>query len=318
MKTIKIKFTDWYPTFKENDNSFLRRLQKYYNVELSDNPDYVFYSTWGTEHLKYDCIKIFYTAEDISPDFNLCDYAIGFDDIKFGDRYLRFSLFPIQDAFPDAVKKHEFTQADIDMKTEFCDYLVSNAKADPLRTEVFKKLSKYKRVDSGGKYMNNIGGIVENKLEFQKKHKFSIAFENGAMKGYTSEKIVHPFSVHSIPIYWGNPDIALDFNTKSFINYWDFNNLDDMIDYVIKVDNDDELYYSILREPIFEGGKVPERFTPEYFERFLCHIFDQPLESASRRCMYTWRRVYVEDMKRYAELDKKSKKLPFKICNKLF
>lgn len=317
MKTIKIKFTDWYQGFDEENNSFIRRLRKYYNCVVSDNPDYVFYSTWGMEHLKYDCIKIFYTAEDISPDFNLCDYAIGFDDILFGDRYIRFSLFPIQDAFPDACNKHNFTEDDLACKTEFCDYIVSNGNGDPLRTEIFNKLCEYKKVDSGGRYMNNIGGPVKNKLEFQKKHKFSIAFENGSMKGYTTEKIIHPFAAHSIPIYWGNPDIAKDFNSKSFINYFDFNSIDDMIDYIIKVDNDDELYRSILKEPIFENGVVPERFTQEYFEKFLCHIFDQPLEKASRRCNYTWHRVYVNDMKRLAQLNEKSTKLPFKVLNKI-
>lgn len=318
MKTIKIKFTDWYQGFDPENNSFIRRLRKYYNVENSDNPDYVFYSTWGYEHLKYDCIKIFYTAEDISPDFNLCDYAIGFDDISFGDRYIRFSLFPIQDAFPLAVEKHKFSQEDIDKKTEFCDYIVSNANGDPIRTEVFKKLSEYKKVDSGGRYLNNIGEPVKDKLEFQKKHKFSIAFENGAMKGYTTEKIIHPFAAKSIPIYWGNPDIAKDFNPKSFINYYDFNNLNDMIDYIIKVDNDDELYKSILREPIFVDGTVPERFTQEYFEKYLCHIFDQDLQNASRRCMYSWRHIYIENINDLVSLQEKSKKLPFRICNKIF
>lgn len=35
---------------------------------------------------KYDCIKIFFTGEEQSPDFNIADYAVGYDDIRFGDR----------------------------------------------------------------------------------------------------------------------------------------------------------------------------------------------------------------------------------------
>ena len=60
---------------------------------LSNNPDYLFYSGFGYEHLKYNCIRIFFTGECITPDFNECDYAIGFDRLDFGDRYLRFPLF---------------------------------------------------------------------------------------------------------------------------------------------------------------------------------------------------------------------------------
>jgi glyoxylate carboligase len=54
--------------------------------------------------------------------------------------------------------------------------------------------------------MNNIGYIVDNKRQFQSEYKFSIAFENNAHRpqypGYTTEKIMEPMTVNSIPIYW--------------------------------------------------------------------------------------------------------------------
>ncbi len=317
MKTIKIKFCDWYTGFNEEDNWLTNLLRKDYNIEFSDEPDYVFFSVWGNSHLNYDCIKIFYTAEDISPDFNLCDYAIGFDNMVFEDRYIRFSLFMNQKEFPVAAKKHIYTETDLKEKTGFCDYVVSNGNGDPIRTEIFHRLSEYKKVDSGGRYLNNIGGPIESKFEFQKKHKFSITFENGAQRGYTTEKIVHAFAAKTIPIYWGNPDIASDFNTKSFINYRDYGNLDDLIKRVIEVDNDDELYRSILSEPIFEDGEIPEKFRMETLEKFLCHIIEQPLSEAGRRCFHTWRRVYIADSQYNKKIIDNSRKLLPRIAYKL-
>lgn len=317
MKKIKIKFCDWHKDFDLTNNFITRILSKFYEVELSEDPDYVFFSVWGNSHLNYDCVKIFYTAEDFTPDFNLCDYAIGFDNIAFEDRYLRFALFPIQDKFIDAANKHIFTQDDLDKKTEFCDFIVSNGKCDPIRTEIFYKLSEYKKVNSGGKYLNNIGGPVKSKYEFQEKHKFSIAFENGAQKGYTTEKIIHAFAAKNIPIYWGNPDIDKDFNPKSFVNYWDYGNIDDVVKRVIEIDNDDNLYKSILKEPIFEGGQIPERFQTKTLENFLRNIFDQPLSEASRRCMYTWKKVYISKTIRNKHILDKSQKLLPRIANKL-
>ena len=61
----------------------------------SEDPDYIIYSGFGNDHLKYDCIRIFFTGECITPDFNECDYAIGFDRLTFGDRYARIPLYNI-------------------------------------------------------------------------------------------------------------------------------------------------------------------------------------------------------------------------------
>ena len=40
-----------------------------------------------------DCVVFFVTGEDECPNFNLCDYALGFEHLEYGDRYLRFPLY---------------------------------------------------------------------------------------------------------------------------------------------------------------------------------------------------------------------------------
>ena len=196
-------------------------LSKKYDVEVSDDPDYLIYSIFGYENLQYDsCVKIFYVGENITPDFNLCDYAIGFDLMEFGDRYMRLPYYVLYDIEKLATPK--IIDPETVLNRKFCSFVVSNANASPERNRFFHLLSEYKKVDSGGRFENNIGGPVENKREFISQYKFNIAFENSMRDGYTTEKILEPMIVNSLPIFWGNRKEGLDFNPNSFIDASDY------------------------------------------------------------------------------------------------
>ena len=125
--------------------------------------------------------------------------------------------------------------------------------------------------------MNNIGYVVDNKRKFQSEYKFSISFENNAYRpqypGYTTEKIMEPMTVNSIPIYWGNPKIELEFNTKSFINFYDFKSDDDMIEYIIELDKNDKKYIEVLNNQWFPNGEVPFSNKKENIKKFIKKIF---------------------------------------------
>lgn len=295
LKTVKINFSDFWKGFDPNNNFLINVLRERYDVQISDDPDYLFFSCFGLEHTLFDGVKIFYTGEDVSPDFNFCDYAIGFDEIQFGDRYLRFPIFTHRRGFAEAMVKHHVTDADIAQKDKFCNFVYSNKKANPIRGQFFEMLSQYKRVDSGGGYLNNVGGPVRDKLAFQSRYKFSIAFENDKSEGYTTEKITDAFAAKTVPIYWGNPHVAQDFNAKAFINCNDFATFEDVIERVKEIDEDDALFRAMLEEPIFTPENKPERFSADRLREFLFAIFDQPLESASRRSRYSWQRFVIED-----------------------
>lgn len=45
---IKVNFCDFWPHFNI-ENLSLGFLQKFYNIEISENPDYLFYSVYGFE-----------------------------------------------------------------------------------------------------------------------------------------------------------------------------------------------------------------------------------------------------------------------------
>ena len=118
------------------------------------------------------------------------------------------------------------------------------------------KLSKYKIVDCGGRYLNNIGGEVpiglncSGKIEHNNNYKFATAFESDSYPGYVTEKICDIYKSNCVPIYWGHPDVVKDFNQTTFINANNFSNFDELVDYIIKVDNDEELYKSFFKEEI--------------------------------------------------------------------
>ena len=74
---------------------------------------------------------------------------------------------------------------------KFCNFVYSNSgNCDPIREAFFHQLCKYKKVDSGGKYLNNIGKAVGDKLQFIKDYKFTIAFENSSCSGLYYRKII--------------------------------------------------------------------------------------------------------------------------------
>jgi hypothetical protein len=293
MKKIKIKICNYDSTDKFSYGYFLIKiLQKYYQVELSENPDYVFYHESTYDYLKYDCVRIFYTGENISPNFNLCDYAIGFDFLTFADRYFRLPIYLINQFYNDQdvqlmgnldfYNQKYFTKENLAKKTGFCSFVYGNYMADKSRTEIFNKLSIYKKVDSGGAFLNNLGSRVKSKLAFEQNHKFSIAFENSSNSGYVTEKLTNALIAGTIPIYWGHPDVVKEFNSKRFINCHEYKNFDEVLERVKEIDNDDDLYLKIINEPVAAVGYNFEAIKIN-FEHFLKNIFDQSLIDVKRR-----------------------------------
>ncbi len=294
MKKIKIKIQGHNIDEVYGYSYFLySTLKKYYEVELSDSPDYLFYNESMFDNYKYDCIKIFYTGENISPNFNSCDYAISFDYNSFEDRHYRMPLYLLRVFYnlddlytPEKnylEEKITFTKGDLLKKTDFCSFVYSNYRAEEDRKKMFTILNAYKHVNSAGAYLNNTGGKkLLNKLNYETKHKFSIAFENSSRSGYTTEKIVGSIAAKTIPIYWGNPNIGREFNEKRFINCHGYNSFDEVLEVVKKIDKNDELYLAMVNQPT-QSEHYNFQKVRDGFEIFLRNIFDQDILMARRR-----------------------------------
>ena len=68
-----------------------------------------------------------------------------------------------------------------------------------------------------------------------------------------------------IPIYYGADDINNHFNEKSFINMNNFEKMEDCIEYIKKIDNDDELYAKMLQENWFNNNTLTNWFSLHLF-----------------------------------------------------
>lgn len=160
------------------------------------------------------------------------------------------------------------------VKSKFCCFMYSNCddKMDGVRNrKQFLKLMNRmsgNRVDNLGRcynnnYINN-GNWIDNN-DIYKPYKFVIAFENQQIKGYITEKLVMPMLARAIPIYLGAEDVSEYFNKNSFINVRDFPTFEKCIEYVLKVDQNDDLYQSIMNEPYLIENKIDQNLFSMYY-----------------------------------------------------
>lgn len=285
-KKIKINFSDFWHGDTEADkknNPLFKLLSKKFELELSNKPDFLIYSAKGRKFNDYDCIRIFYTAENVRPNFDECDYAFSFD-YPLTDRNYRLPLYKFRYDLRKLTAEKDVENI-LKNKTKFCNFVFSNRKTKT-RIDFFEALSRYKKVDSGGQVLNNLGYLVKDKAEFLKPYKFTIAFENSSYPGYTTEKILDAMIANTVPIYWGNPLVHQDFNPKSFINCHEFDSFDKVIEKVVELDNDNELYKQYLAAPYFPNNTINEYLDDDAILDRFEFIFNN---RAHRPVVRTWK-----------------------------
>lgn len=302
MKTIRIKFTDFATSFDPQRHWITQTLKKRYHLEFSDAPDFLFYSTWGYEFLNYpNVVRVFCGGEPISPNFNDCDYAFGFEPIVYKDRFLQY---PVGDSDSPGLYDVSSTIQDRSLVTadmadrKFCNFVASQdwvGRGAYLRKEFCQAvMDHYKHVDCPGYVLHNLDGAIsprwseglacgqgavvgswrQGKLDFIKKYKFTIAFENSSMLGVTTEKFIDPVMAYSIPIYWGNPDIEKIANPKAFINCNEYgDNFDAIIERIFYLDTHRDAYLEMLSQPPLRNDF--DFYRKEKAEQFLFRIIEQ-------------------------------------------
>jgi hypothetical protein len=269
MKKLKLGFAD---THEHLAQFFYSLLANRYEVEIdNDNPDYLIFGddNFGTTNKKFsknDCVKIFYTGENRRPADYDCHYAITFDHV-YSNWHYRLPLFVVYMWALENIHNLEYGFYHIlgehnpQLKTDFCSFVVSNPGCQE-RNDFFKKLHAIKPVNSAGKLYNNVSAKLDGeqaKIDFLAKRKFNICFESGSHPGYVTEKILHAFYAQTVPIYWGSPTINADFNHQAFVNVHDFDNMDQVVDYVMLLDSNEDLYNRLLAAPKLSSN-VPKDY----------------------------------------------------------
>ena len=260
------------------------QLRDKFRVKFDKNkPDYLIYDVFGKKHMNKEynnSIKIAIFSENKIPDFNEADYVISQAHINYLDRYFRHPSFLWYNI--KAIKKLREKALNGSMRTKFCAALISNnISSDGFRLKFINELNKYKKVDMGGKILNNVGGPIQNKIEFLSLYKFSIAMENSEGDGYLSEKIIDSLIAGTIPIYYGDYTIDEYINPKSFILIKNERNIKEKIEYIKEIDNNFEIYLSKLKENILIYENINDAIAKEK-KKFLYNIFEQEKIKAKR------------------------------------
>jgi alpha(1,3/1,4) fucosyltransferase len=288
MKSIRLDFCDFHPGYRKTNNFFYNLLRERFAVEICDQPDFLIYSYFGHQHRLMNGIKIFFTGESVLPNWAECDYALTCHDLDT-PRHLRLPWYVLFGEPQSIIKAGEKPEEILAQKTKFCSFVVSghNPRKNANRVEFFQRLSRYKHIDSGGRYLNNIGGPIpgdsEGKVRFLRDYKFNIAFENAAIAGYTTEKIFEAMQARTLPIYWGDPQVERDFNPRSFLNLADFADEAALIEKIIELDRDDNKYLEYLCQPYFHADKPNEYFSRRRLLDFFERVFTERIEPVSRR-----------------------------------
>lgn len=295
MKTVKLNYVGVGSYFDKEQNLIYDILKNNgYDVQITEDPDYLICDAFTEnpyEYCGHPQVRIMYSGENYIPDFNLIDYAISPYPIAFGDRHFHLPacVWP-RSHWLDLARRDRsgFTMEFVKEKPFFANFITSHESEGNIRGDFFKQLCQYKRVESPGTYLNNMPGgetvdwLNDSKTQFQRKCKFTLCFESTNHYGFVTEKLMDAFYADTVPVYFGSSTAAEIFNKDAFINVADYASFEEAIEKIKELDQDDEAYLAMLRQPVFVDPGYPQRLE-EALKAYICHIFDQPLEKAYRR-----------------------------------
>lgn len=261
-----------------------------------NDPDFLIFSCFGEHHRnsRFDrAVKIFITGENVAPDFNACDYAVSFEKLDYGDRHMRFPLYAGTDEARTLADRPAVDRAFLSARPLFCNFVYSNSRfSSPERAAFLEALNRRRAVASAGGFLRNhppvdslYPGVSprEAKMRFLATCRFTIAFENSEHRGYVTEKITDAFAARTIPIYWGDPDVAMEFNPDAFIHVRAHESLAAAADHVIAIDDDPDMALAMLNAPVFRGGHDRVGELRRQYEAYLLAIMARSPEEARRR-----------------------------------
>lgn len=220
---------------------------------------------WGEK-----CFILWITGESVDCEFVGADYSISYKPDGPQNYYkihwvnAKIISELVSASLPQVIIKNRDKP-----KKYFCNFIYSKPERKRFpgvatRNEFCKLLSTYKKVDCAGRSLNNTDrlklmeqGGGNAKINFMSDYKFSIAFENQSREGYITEKIWDAYQAGTIPIYYGSNNITDFFNAKSFVNCHDYSSFEEVIDRVIEIDNDPQLFNQYLNaNPLSNNSRI--------------------------------------------------------------
>lgn len=244
---LSLSYHNFYDGFDPHTCYFTRVLDQAFDVHICDNgADLQISSVFGTDGLPNPRggrpLRVWWSGEARDPQAQIFDIFFGFRHHMplLEGRWFRLPLWAMDidwwdDASPTALGT-VLGPRDLSQKDAFCNFIFSNDVS--VRAEFFLRLNAVRAVDSHGRVLNNRGSLAPGyaaKLAAMRRCRFSIAFENQIAPGYVTEKPLHAFMAHTIPIYWGAREAREDFNPAAFIDATAFDTMDDLVRHVVSV-----------------------------------------------------------------------------------
>jgi hypothetical protein len=217
-------------------------------TRYSENQKWIFYSTESPVHFPIqNVLKENYDNYSYYSAFNwTATYRLDSDTVSF---FYAKSLFTwsYNEEFDDDLNFFE-------NKTEFAVQIASVCQQISNRHVLINELKKYVNVSVYG-YCSGIfcpipneqWGNFECKVYLASKYKFFFAFENSICKDYMTEKFFDILKLNVIPVVYGAGPYDKYVPKSGYINVFDFPNVKDLADYLIKVGSNKDLYNSFFK-----------------------------------------------------------------------
>jgi hypothetical protein len=244
---LRLAFSDFWPQFEPEQSFLVRALADRYDVHIDPDAEILVHGPYGTSHVTHRGTKVLVTAEPWPPPERAFDYCISYRESTAANLRLppfQWALIDRPGLADEAARPPELEEWA--RRPHFCSFVYSN-EAPRERAAFFRELSARRFVHAPGAQCNNApplrGGrhaadFKQAKLDYERSFRFSIAFENSSLPGYTTEKLLDSLAAGTIPIYWGNPDVGDDFPDGGFIRADAFESFAGLADFVVELDAD--------------------------------------------------------------------------------
>uniref|UniRef100_A0A6C0HV58 Fucosyltransferase C-terminal domain-containing protein n=1 Tax=viral metagenome TaxID=1070528 RepID=A0A6C0HV58_9ZZZZ len=272
--STKIQLNNWWD---DSNTKNIETCQHIFQQLLADTKkDVVVYSVFGQldRPIKSDnTILVQFSGESIFHDpawFDLnfipveTDYAHNIVMFPYAYFHILYNHIDIQKlTLPRTLSSN--------VNKKFCLFAVSNGNAVE-RKEMYVELSKYKPVDSCGKFMNNMNMNCPEShnstqyFDFISDYKFMICFENTSKPNYVTEKLINAYLNGTVPIYWGCPNIQDYVNMDSILYLSPNYTIEErakLIQKIIYLDTHPDAYQSMYEKIFFKNGQIPPEFNLE-------------------------------------------------------
>ncbi len=268
---IKIDFRGFWEGFNYLHNDFFGYLIKEGLVEINNvSPDIIFYSDYiNDSDVNTTKPRVLYSPENIPRKNYLFKYHMNYEKgNKNNFRFQNFFYYPFFYEVTNNKESEYYLTLKKRVKTKNINFIYSNGNA-LLRNRYYDFLSSYYKIDSFGRYKNNMGELPASpdkslysraiqKSELISEYKFTIAFENSKGVDYISEKIWEPISVNSIPIYYGSEAVFDYFNKDKLIYISSDKDFSKSLSMIREINLSEKLYKEYLDQDIFINDDVKE------------------------------------------------------------